>query len=351
MSLWMWTETAQQKMVSGNIPSGMRRRLPDPNGYTALNEKDIVNIQNLAGNLNAVYSESEDAAQEAYGYFEAYSGGRDVMEIARNTTKTIEISIDSSRILLDLGDGENVETDVYLVTASTVYHCNSAILTGISGDYPQNGTDYVIFSNEEAVRAKAAELKKQKESGNPVDAEEIISQLANIIVCLQPRVEATQSAVTSAVDKVIVNNPKNVQTNLFLVEQTPSAERIDSFTDESTGFNPYSSWNNNYKAAFELRETWPGWMSSAGASIDSACRLRTNLIDRSNTEYIFNDLSVSGAAGNAAGDVAKDIMGADGGLTPTERRNRIYDMRVQVYSRDTIGVQSPVLTMTGTVIE
>lgn len=34
------------------------------------------------------------------------------------------------------------------------------------------------------------------------------------------------------------------------------------------------------------------------------------------------------------GDVAKDIMGADGGLTPTERRNRIYDMRVQVYSRD-----------------
>ena len=136
------------------------------------------------------------------------------MEIARNTTKTIEISIDSSRILLDLGDGENVETDVYLVTASTVYHCNSAILTGISGDYPQNGTDYVIFSNEEAVRAKAAELKKQKESGNPVDAEEIISQLANIIVCLQPRVEATQSAVISAVDKVIVNNPKNVQTNL-----------------------------------------------------------------------------------------------------------------------------------------
>lgn len=317
----------------------------DPNGYPELNEKDIVNIQNLAGNLNAVYSESEDAAQEAYGYFEAYSVGRDIMEIARNTTKTIEISIDSSRILLDLGDGESVETDVYLVTASTVYHCNTAILTGISGDYPQNGSDYVIFSNEEAVRAKAAELKKEKESGNPVDSEEIISQLANIIVCLQPRVEATQSAVTSAVDKVIVNNPKNVQTNLFLVEQTPSEEKIDSFG------GMYSYWDSNYKAAFELRETWPGWMSSAGASIDSACRLRTNLVDRSNTEYIFNDLSVSGAAGNATGDVAKDIMGADGGLTPTERRNRIYDMRVQVYSKDMIGVQSPVLTMTGTVIE
>ena len=241
------------------------------------------------------------------------------------------------------------ENDVQIVTSLVGDTMSQYIYYEIRGI--QNGSDYVIFSNEEAVRAKAAELKKEKESGNPVDAEEIISQLANIIVCLQPRVEASQSAVTSAVDKVIVNNPKNVQTNLFLVEQTPSAERIDSFTDESTGFNPYSSWNNNYKAAFELRETWPGWMSSAGASIDSACRLRTNLIDRSNTEYIFNDLSVSGAAGNAVGDVAKDIMGADGGLTPTERRNRIYDMRVQVYSRDTIGVQSPVLTMTGTVIE
>lgn len=72
---------------------------------------------------------------------------------------------------------------------------------------------------------------------------------------------------------------------------------------------PYSSWDNNYKAAFELRETWPGWMSSAGASIDSACRLRTNLIDRSNTEYIFNDLSVSVRQEMLPGDVAKDIYG------------------------------------------
>lgn len=323
----------------------------DPGGYPELNEKDIVNIQNLAGNLNAVYSESEDAAMEAYGYFEAYSGGRDIMEIARNTTKTIEISIDSSRILLDLGDGESMETDVYLVTASTVYHCNAAILTGIGGDYPQNGADYVIFSNEDAVRAKAEEIRKDKESGIAVDPESIVSRLANIIVCLQPRVEAAQSAVITPVDKVIVNNPKNVQTNLFLVEQTPSAEKVDSFKDAGTGFNPYTSWDGNYKAAFELRETWPGWMSSAGASIQSACRLRTNLTDRSSTEYTFHNLSVSGVAGNATGTVAKDIMGADGGLTPTERKNRIYDMQVQVYQKDTIGVQSPVLTMTGTVIE
>ena len=32
----------------------------DPNGYTALNEKDIVNIQNLAGNLNAVCGQVSD---------------------------------------------------------------------------------------------------------------------------------------------------------------------------------------------------------------------------------------------------------------------------------------------------
>lgn len=75
---------------------------------------------------------------------------------------------------------------MYLVTASTVYHCNSAILTGISGDYPQNGSDYVIFSNEEAVRAKAAELKKQKESGNPVDSEEIIPSWPILLCACSP---------------------------------------------------------------------------------------------------------------------------------------------------------------------
>ena len=77
VGIWQYT-FRDEKTTSGTYDVVVTL---DPNGYPELNEKDIVNIQNLTGNLNAVYSESEDAAQEAYGYFEAYSGGRDVMEL------------------------------------------------------------------------------------------------------------------------------------------------------------------------------------------------------------------------------------------------------------------------------
>lgn len=33
----------------------------DPSAYTTINEKDLIDIQNLAGNLNAVYSEKADS--------------------------------------------------------------------------------------------------------------------------------------------------------------------------------------------------------------------------------------------------------------------------------------------------
>lgn len=41
----------------------------------------------------------------------------------------MEITIDTNRISLDLGAGETLETDVYLVTALTRYHCDTSILT------------------------------------------------------------------------------------------------------------------------------------------------------------------------------------------------------------------------------
>ena len=147
----------------------------DPSAYTTINEKDLIDIQNLAGNLNAVYSEKADSDIGAYLYFSNYATNTALENIPKYVKKIVEITIDTNRISLDLGDGETLETDVYLVTALTRYHCDTSIFNNpsLSGDYPQNGTDYVIFSNEEAVRAKAAELKKEKESGNPVDGKRI----------------------------------------------------------------------------------------------------------------------------------------------------------------------------------
>ena len=37
--------------------------------YQIVNTKELVDIQNLSGSLNAIYTEAEDAANDAYGYF------------------------------------------------------------------------------------------------------------------------------------------------------------------------------------------------------------------------------------------------------------------------------------------
>lgn len=115
----------------------------DPTAYSAVNSFARVDISNLAGNLNAVYSEAADGAREAYSYF---GGGLYTADIMQHTTRKTEINIDSSKINVTLATGATAETDVYLVTASTTYHCDPTILaTGRSPDYPQTGADYVIF--------------------------------------------------------------------------------------------------------------------------------------------------------------------------------------------------------------
>jgi prepilin-type N-terminal cleavage/methylation domain-containing protein len=156
----------------------------DPSAYTTINEKDLIDIQNLAGNLNAVYSEKADSDIGAYLYFSNYATNTALENIPKYVKKIVEITIDTNRISLDLGDGETLETDAYLVTALTRYHCDTSIFNNpsLSGDYPQNGTDYVIFSNEDAVRRQAAQIKAQKEAGAAVQSK-VISDLANIVLC------------------------------------------------------------------------------------------------------------------------------------------------------------------------
>lgn len=119
---------------------------PTRTEYDMFNDKDIVELENLSGGRNAVYAEAEDSATDAYLYYKTGTD-KDIPTIARYTTKTIQINIMTGKISLDLGLGEITEADTYLVTASTVYHCNTGIvdLGGKSGDYPQNGQDYVIF--------------------------------------------------------------------------------------------------------------------------------------------------------------------------------------------------------------
>ena len=290
----------------------------DPTAYSAVNSVARVDISNLAGNLNAVYSEVADGAKEAYSYF---GGGIYDANIIQNTTRKTEINIDSSKI-------------------------NVTLATGRSANYPQTGADYVIFSNEDSVRSRASQVNDVSELGN---------QLANIIVCLQPRVESAHYDAfgrPAMIDSIVFNNPDNVETNLLVVEQTATQDKIDMVTD--TLSTDYNTMRSKYGISLELREAWPGWMPAPGTTQTSAGTLRTNLLDKSDglTAYVFVNSSMTGAGAGTGTNysLAKTIMSVTN-LTPARTQDRIYDMEVKVYAQDKIADGSPIITMTGTVTE
>ncbi len=328
--------------------------LLNPAPYADINEAKLADIQNLAGTLNAVYAESAGAAAEAYGVFGGYAaGGYTQDQIAAHTTKTIQIDIQSNPISLDLGDGEVLTTEVYLVTAEVQYHCDaSMLLAGAPDNYPQDSNEYIIFSNEAAVKEQAAQIKEKNAAGTYDPAvDKVVSKLANIVLCVQPRYHAGE-------DIVIVDNCDNVETNLYLVKQHLPAAQEDALTDMD---------KNSYQVRYKLMEMKPGWMSSQGAVITSQCRLRTNLLENTNISYEFynasNGSSLVGKAyrnastgafvegpGTVGGCDALTIMQADS-LTPTHSENRMYDITVRVYANGTVGTEKPLITMTGTVTD
>lgn len=338
----------------------------DPSTYSAaaegakgFNDTELVDIQNLAGSLNAVYMEAEDAASYAEGFFLNYAGsGKSDDEVIRAIRREIVITLDSDRITLDLGEGESLTTDVYFVSASSKYRCNTNVLAdGAPSEYPQGGNDYIIFSNEESVRKKAAEIRAKKESGQVLAREDnVVSKLANVVVCLRPRYSA---AYTDEWDSVTIENPHNVDTNLYLVKQELTQTQENAFTEEQ---------KKQYRISYKLIETRPDWMPSVGAVIRSHCLLRTNLLEHKNISYIYRNASnsqeVGGRAfrnpgedsfqegpGGTGGCDALTIMQADS-LTPLKKENRIYDIEVRVYQKGTGGgTASPAAVMTGTVTD
>ena len=365
---WLFSGSlAEDSVTSGQYDVVIRL---NPSGYhqtdlKGINDKQLVDLQNLSGTTNAVYQENGGEALEAYYYFAKTVLGKTASELKDDTvasaavmavvpyvTKTVTIDINSSHVSVDLGYGD-MEVPTYLVTASTRYQYDDGTKTG---SYPQHGSNHVIFSNEKDVKEQADTIKKTWGT-DPAKATDsrVESKLANIVFCIYPRYES--AVVNKAADQVIVHNPKNVSTNFFLVRQQPKDASL---------------WNSAYQMAFELQEFWPGW---AAGPQNSACRLRSNFLvaDPDNSmdfsyqhnKYTFRNLStammtyegegylnITGQekipSGTAGGATALTIMDADT-LTPDENYDRLYDITVEVYEPGRPGDGHPIMSMTGTV--
>jgi hypothetical protein len=294
-----------------------------------------------------------DSATEiaaAYGYFTNYAQSG-ASGIESHVTRNIEIKITGTPISLDLGSLGTVITDVYTVTASVQYSCDAAYLQDYApSKYPQNPNEYIIFTNEADVRQQAEDIK----AGTSTQTE-IVSRLANIVVCLQPR-------KTGGDDYLSVNNADNVATNLYLVMQGEDSDINDA----------------GCKVHFDLYEAAGSWIAASGAdSTVSYCRLRSNMLKNSVVYYGYHNINnnsyLSGQAyisTDADGNFKKDsttgeyvytqginfggngvtalkILQADS-LVPTHKYNRIYEIKVEVYAE---GDTSPIVSMTGTVTD
>lgn len=343
---------------------------------SSINAKELVDLLNLSGTLNAVYEDDENEAIQAYESIAVQAGKltadqiallddgtvdtatkdsvkNTLLNVAGNTTREITVNLSTNRVVANKSEkdaqgnvtGTNTyDADAYLVTASVVYtyqdSANSTIYT-----YPQSGaSSHIIFSNEDAVR-------------NGAD-----STLANIIFCISPRYE---SGGSQAADKIIVKNPNNIESNFLLVLQNRSEKFMDTKTISAGS-------KENYHFYYELQEShnWVGTSGKASLSLRSnALRNGTQPGYKSNI-YCYQDLLATAtnyygqgyinesqseskdAAGinywTGAGQTVLSILDADD-LTAKQKRNRLYTITVEVFSENHDAADSAIMSMSGTV--
>lgn len=310
--------------------------------YAPINNMEIADIENLSGGVNALYMDSLQEINSAYVYFGNYSlGTYSESTIRANTTRNIDIIIGKTPLTVDLGAAGTTTVDVYTVTAEIQYECPAMYLQDYAPTkYPQNAKEYIIFSNAADVNEQAKAIK----NGTSTETE-VISSLANIVLCIEPRVDG-------GADYIKVKNPQNVDTNIFLVMQ-----------GDDSKIN-----NAGCKVHYDLYEANGSWMPSAGSSVTANCTLRTNLLNNQGTYYGYHNLdNGNGMSGQAYRDSATGsyTIGADNGgsgvdalnilkadeLTPTDKYNRIYEITVKVYADGTMGTSAPIIAMTGTVTD
>lgn len=296
----------------------------DPASHTAVNDVELADVQNLMGSMNAVFSEKSDAEAEAVGFFRNYTDKDDA--VAKGLERVVNIRIAKNLINVDLGGGTTQGVETYVVTAESYYTCDAALLdTGAPTRYPQSNNEYIIFSNKERILNKAEEIKSKKDAGKTLEDTDVVeSRLANVVVCLRPR-------ITGGKDIITIENTDNAAANLYLVEQET----------DTVGSGYYS-------VDFTLLENCQtGWYMTGNIDMTKAAlQLRTNFPKNSYVAYTYKDAKLGD---KVSGDSALKVMQTTD-LTPMYSYDRIYDIVVKVYADGTRGNQEALVTMTGTVI-
>lgn len=293
--------------------------------YEALNQQTVYDIQNFAGGTNAIYSDLATMEEYAAQYFADNS-----LETADEHLvwmhKEVEIEIEKDSISLMIGDAESVTLPVYEVRSRCYYVCENQTVLDESDKnrYPADGSEMLIFSNEDELRKIAAEVKAGTRK-----KEDLISRLDNILICMNPSTYAND--MTWSGDCITVDNKDNVDTNIVIVKQN-----VGYLSNGGAG---------EIRLSYELTEMHDDWGPGLADEAQAHAKLRSNFVwDYTNRQITFRN----GRYGNSAtGAAAYDMLQGDA-VTPAVEMNRLYDIRIDVYNNET---KEQVLSMTGTVTD
>lgn len=292
--------------------------------YETLNQQKVYDIQNFAGGTNAIYSEVLGMENYAAEYFAANSTQPDKAEHLKWMHKEVELDIEMNNISLAVSPTENITLPVYEVRSRCYYYCdNTTVLDNPSKNkYPADGSEMLIFSNEEELR----KLAQQVYAGT-ASQEDLISRLDNILVCFNPSTYSNDGAWNR--DILRVDNKDNVKTNVYIVEQNVA----------------YLKGTGETEFTYELTEMHDEWGPGYADTTTSYATLRSNAtFDHAKKKVSFHN----GRYGNSAsGADAYDMLSPDS-LTPEMAMNRLYDIAIEVSDKKT---GEKVLTMTGTVTD
>lgn len=288
----------------------------DPNtSYSAYNQMSTVDISPVTMEHSAVYAENPTYEASVYRTFEERNIAARATDPAtyavcdadffeQNLNRTINIVVSKGSVVTD-ADGNQITLANVVMTIEYTYN-NGTIKAVLPTD--------IRFSEKRELFDNTTTKKS----------------LEHIFIIYRPRYKACDPTLgaNAKEDTINIRNLGNLETKVSVIRQET--------TEDSTNLTTYLQ---NQRAKVTIFES-PSWTGAYNENTPAAISLRTNLLQtdmatgfqtRSFNLVFSNETGTQKESGDLAAKIL-DLKTAEGkNLDGSSAKNRIYDMRVEVY--------------------
>ena len=288
----------------------------DPNtSYSAYNQISTVDVSPVTKEHSAVYAENPTYEASVYRTFEERNIAARAADPAayavcdadffeQNLNRTISIVVSKGSEVTD-ADGNQVTLANVVMTIEYSYN---------------NGTVNAVLPTD-------TRFSEKRELFDNTTTKKSLEQ---IFIIYRPRYKACDPALgaNAKEDTINIRNLGNLETKVSVIRQ----ETADDSTDLTT-------YLQNSRAKVTIFES-PAWTGAYNENTPAAISLRTNLVQtdiatglqtRSFNLIFSNETGTQKESGDVAARIL-DLKNAEGmNLDGSSAKNRIYDMKVEVY--------------------